>query len=51
MNRYTLDDNSKLHVSLEKHESLVNTMEDENPNPVLPRAIRDFVLPAVFPGD
>ncbi|KAK3163846.1 hypothetical protein QOZ80_1AG0009110 [Eleusine coracana subsp. coracana] len=47
--RYVLDDDSKLHVRLEKHESPVNTVDDENANPLLPGVIRDFVLPAGFP--
>ncbi|TVU22001.1 hypothetical protein EJB05_31674, partial [Eragrostis curvula] len=48
--RYMMDGNSKLHVRLEKHESPVNTVEDKNANPSLPRVISDFILPAGFPG-
>ncbi|KAF0905051.1 hypothetical protein E2562_000861, partial [Oryza meyeriana var. granulata] len=49
--RYILDGNSKLQVHWEKHESLVNTVEEEeNANSLIPRTIKDFVLPAGFPG-
>ncbi|XP_062191970.1 protein root UVB sensitive 5 isoform X3 [Phragmites australis] len=48
--RYILDGDSKLQVRLEKHESPLNAVADKNANPLLPRAIRDFILPAGFPG-
>uniref|UniRef100_A0ACD5VD84 Uncharacterized protein n=1 Tax=Avena sativa TaxID=4498 RepID=A0ACD5VD84_AVESA len=47
--RYQLDGDSKLQVHWEKHEPLMNTVEDETGNSSVPRAIRDFVLPAGFP--
>ncbi|KAL5226531.1 hypothetical protein ABZP36_014796 [Zizania latifolia] len=48
--RYTLDGNSKLRVHREMRESLVNTVEEEDANSLIPRAVKDFVLPAGFPG-
>ena len=48
---YILDGNSKLQLRLEKHESPVNAVEDENADSLIPQAIWDFVLPAGFPGD
>ncbi|VAI91911.1 unnamed protein product [Triticum turgidum subsp. durum] len=46
---YLLDGNSKLHVHWENHdESLMNTVKDEKANSLIPRAVRDFVLPAGF---
>uniref|UniRef100_J3KWA9 Protein root UVB sensitive 5 n=1 Tax=Oryza brachyantha TaxID=4533 RepID=J3KWA9_ORYBR len=49
--RYVLDGNSKVQVQSEKHESLVNRLEKEDDaNSLIPRAIKDFVLPAGFPG-
>jgi hypothetical protein len=50
-NRYLLDGASKLEVQWKKHDSLTNTVEDEKTNSSIPRAIRDFVLPAGFPGE
>ncbi|KAM0865136.1 hypothetical protein ACQ4PT_043478 [Festuca glaucescens] len=47
--RYLLDGASKLEVQWKKHDSLTNTVEDEKTNSSIPRAIRDFVLPAGFP--
>uniref|UniRef100_A0ACD5VIZ9 Uncharacterized protein n=2 Tax=Avena sativa TaxID=4498 RepID=A0ACD5VIZ9_AVESA len=49
--RYLLDGDSKLQVQLEKHEASTSTLEDEQPSSSssVPRAIRDFVLPAGFP--
>uniref|UniRef100_A0A453DVU6 Protein root UVB sensitive/RUS domain-containing protein n=2 Tax=Aegilops tauschii subsp. strangulata TaxID=200361 RepID=A0A453DVU6_AEGTS len=48
--RYMLDGDSKLQVQWEKHdESSTNTVEDENANSSIPRAVSDFVLPAGFP--
>uniref|UniRef100_A0A453DVP4 Protein root UVB sensitive/RUS domain-containing protein n=1 Tax=Aegilops tauschii subsp. strangulata TaxID=200361 RepID=A0A453DVP4_AEGTS len=47
---YMLDGDSKLQVQWEKHdESSTNTVEDENANSSIPRAVSDFVLPAGFP--
>uniref|UniRef100_A0A0E0JDV9 Protein root UVB sensitive 5 n=1 Tax=Oryza punctata TaxID=4537 RepID=A0A0E0JDV9_ORYPU len=49
--RYILDGNSKLQVHWEKRESLVNTLEEEeDANSSIPRAVKEFVLPAGFPG-
>ncbi|KAL6847882.1 hypothetical protein ACP4OV_022010 [Aristida adscensionis] len=48
--RYIWDGNSKLQVRSEKHKSHVNTVEDDNANPFVSQAIKDFVLPAGFPG-
>ena len=48
---YILDGNSKLQLCLEKHESSVNAVEDENSDSLITQAISDFVLPAGFPGD
>ncbi|CAD6232606.1 unnamed protein product [Miscanthus lutarioriparius] len=48
--RYISDGNSKLQFRLEKHESPVNAVEDENADSLIPQAIWDFVLPAGFPG-
>jgi hypothetical protein len=50
-NRYLLDGDSKLHVQWEKRESLPNAADDEKANSSVPRAIREFVLPAGFPGE
>jgi hypothetical protein len=50
-NRYLLDGDSKLQVHWEKHEHVLNAVQDEKSNSSLPRAIRDFVLPAGFPGE
>ncbi|WVZ72192.1 hypothetical protein U9M48_020691 [Paspalum notatum var. saurae] len=47
--RYMSDGDSKLQVRLEKHESQVNAVEDENANSLIPQAVWDFVLPAGFP--
>ncbi|XP_047053958.1 protein root UVB sensitive 5-like isoform X2 [Lolium rigidum] len=47
--RYLLDGDSKLQVHWEKHDSSMNTAEDENVKSSIPQAIRDFVLPAGFP--
>jgi hypothetical protein len=44
------DGNSKLQIRSEKLDSSVNAVGDENADS-LPQAIRDFVLPAGFPGD
>ena len=44
--------NSKLEIRLEKHESSVNAVENEHAaDSLIPQAVRDFVLPAGFPGD
>ncbi|KAM3336461.1 hypothetical protein ACQJBY_030454 [Aegilops geniculata] len=49
---YLLGGNSKLHVHWENHdESLMNTVKDEKENSSIPRAVRDFVLPAGFLGE
>nr|ACN25219.1 unknown [Zea mays] len=48
--RYISDGSSKLQLRLEKHESPVNGVEDENADSLIPQAILDFVLPAGFPG-
>uniref|UniRef100_A0A0D9UWL0 DUF647 domain-containing protein n=1 Tax=Leersia perrieri TaxID=77586 RepID=A0A0D9UWL0_9ORYZ len=48
--RYILDGNSKLQVHCEKHEYRTNRVEEEDANSLIPRAIKDFVLPAGFPG-
>ncbi|XP_012701995.1 protein root UVB sensitive 5 isoform X3 [Setaria italica] len=48
--RYMSDGNSKLQIRSEKHESPVNAVEDENADSLIPQVIRDFVLPAGFPG-
>ncbi|CAL4977725.1 unnamed protein product [Urochloa decumbens] len=48
--RYMSDGSSKLQIRLEKHESPVKGVEDENADSLIPQAIRDFVLPAGFPG-
>uniref|UniRef100_A0A0E0FQV8 Uncharacterized protein n=1 Tax=Oryza nivara TaxID=4536 RepID=A0A0E0FQV8_ORYNI len=50
--RYILDGNSKLQIHQEKNEYMVNTLEEEeeDANSSIPRAIKDFVLPAGFPG-
>lgn len=48
--RYMSDGNSKLQIRLEKHESPINAVEDESADSLIPQAIRDFVLPAGFPG-
>lgn len=48
--RYISDGSSKLQLRLEKHESPVNGLEDENADSLIPQAILDFVLPAGFPG-
>ena len=45
------DGNSKLQIRLEKHESSVNAVENEHADSLIPQAVRDFVLPAGFPGD
>ncbi|CAM0878579.1 unnamed protein product [Alopecurus aequalis] len=48
--RYLLDGDSKLQAQWEKHEPAVNAVEEEEkPNSSIPRAVRDFVLPAGFP--
>ncbi|XP_047059484.1 protein root UVB sensitive 5-like [Lolium rigidum] len=47
--RYLLDGDSKLQVHWEKHDSSMNSAEDENVKSSIPQAIRDFVLPAGFP--
>uniref|UniRef100_A0A0E0FQV9 Protein root UVB sensitive 5 n=1 Tax=Oryza nivara TaxID=4536 RepID=A0A0E0FQV9_ORYNI len=46
--RYILDGNSKLQIHQEKNEYMVNTLEEEeeDANSSIPRAIKDFVLPA-----
>jgi hypothetical protein len=49
--RYMSDGNSKLQIRLEKHESSVNAVENEHADSLIPQAVRDFVLPAGFPGD
>ncbi|ONM30133.1 Protein root UVB sensitive 5 [Zea mays] len=49
--RYISDGSSKLQLRLEKHESPVNGVEDENADSLIPQAILDFVLPAGFPAD
>jgi hypothetical protein len=49
--RYLLDGDSKLQVQWEKHDSSMNSAEDENVKSSIPQAIRDFVLPAGFPGE
>ncbi|KAF2948322.1 hypothetical protein DAI22_01g028200 [Oryza sativa Japonica Group] len=51
--RYILDGNSKLQIHQEKNEHMANTLEEEEKeeaNSSIPRAIKDFVLPAGFPG-
>ncbi|CAO2198910.1 unnamed protein product [Urochloa humidicola] len=48
--RYMLEGNSKLQIRLEKHEPPVEGVEDEIADSLIPQAIRDFVLPAGFPG-
>jgi hypothetical protein len=53
LNRYILDGNSKLQIHQEKNEHMANTLEEEEKeeaNSSIPRAIKDFVLPAGFPG-
>ncbi|XP_058109099.1 protein root UVB sensitive 5 isoform X8 [Magnolia sinica] len=50
--RYILDDDSRLQTILEEHRSMMNELQEVNPNNEiswLPHVLKDFIFPAGFP--
>lgn len=52
--RYILDDESQIRTVLEEHGPFMNGLQEENHDTELswlPKILKEFILPAGFPGD